>query len=217
MSLPDYEALSRLLDGELDPDAADALRARIAAEPDLREAWEMMTALPAAIAELPQPAFGSEWADRALAQRPSVRSLGSWIGWGVAAAALLLHILPAPAPVVVGPGSSVTLLNGAVSAAGQTLVVEGEAHVQISQAGDLTVAVTRGWARLGDRELVEGDRWPPQIEEPTEYAQEVRMPLFASVELQPPPPPFVAPITAPHPNYERTRDFRRLIQQRHLH
>jgi hypothetical protein len=214
MSLPDYEALSRLLDGELDPDAANALRARIASEPDLREAWEMMTALPAAIAELPQPAFSSEWADLALVQRPSVRSLGSWIGWGVAAAALLLHLLPAPAPVVVGPGSSVTLLNGVVSAAGQTLVVEGQARVQVSEVGDLTVAVTRGWARLDDRELAEGEHWPPEVEEPVEYAHEVRVPLFASAELEPLRPPFVAPITSPHPNYEKTSEFRQLIRQR---
>jgi len=113
---------------------------------------------------------------------------------------------------VVGPGSSVTVIDGTVSAAGRTLIVEGEARLQVSEAGEVEVEVSRGSARLDDVDLAEGDRWPHEaVEDRPEYAREARMPLFASVEPQPPPPAFVAPITEPHPNYEKTREFRRLV------
>lgn len=50
------EELSRLLAGELESDAADALFARIAREPELALAWERMMALPELLASLPMEA-----------------------------------------------------------------------------------------------------------------------------------------------------------------
>lgn len=46
--------LSRLLDGDLPPDEAAALRARIAADPALAARWRAMQALPGALAALPR-------------------------------------------------------------------------------------------------------------------------------------------------------------------
>lgn len=48
-----YDELSRLLAGELDPEAERALQARIAGDPALAAAWERMNALPDALAALP--------------------------------------------------------------------------------------------------------------------------------------------------------------------
>ncbi|MEY3212011.1 MAG: hypothetical protein RIT28_2492, partial [Pseudomonadota bacterium] len=49
-----YEALSRLLDGDLPPDEAEALRARVHAEPALAEALGRLRALGEAVAALPE-------------------------------------------------------------------------------------------------------------------------------------------------------------------
>jgi hypothetical protein len=51
-----HEELSRLLAGELEPARAGALRARIAAEPELADAWACLAALPAQLAALPPAA-----------------------------------------------------------------------------------------------------------------------------------------------------------------
>jgi len=91
MKTNDYEALSALWSDDLDPIEAEELRARIEREPELREAWELMSALPGAISALSDP----EPVPEAWIQNTVRLSAKGWRwghpGWWVAAVALLSH------------------------------------------------------------------------------------------------------------------------------
>ncbi|MCB9761766.1 MAG: hypothetical protein H6739_18130 [Alphaproteobacteria bacterium] len=95
------EDLSRLLAGELPPEQADALEARIATEPELARAWEAMKGLPDALAALPpiRPPAALNRAvlgDPSPARRPPRRWPAAVVA--LAAATLLALLWPRPQP-----------------------------------------------------------------------------------------------------------------------
>jgi hypothetical protein len=117
-----YEDLSRLLDGDLDDEAAAALRARIAAEPDVAAAWAAMQRLPSDLAALP------------LRPRPEglpspVRAGGwgapAWFGVGALAAAALLFALTTHATPSVVPSVGEQAYDGTLD----VLLPQGRLHV----------------------------------------------------------------------------------------
>lgn len=140
MSVPEptLEALSRLLDGELPPDEAKALRARITAEPELAEAYARMQSLAASLAELPElsppPALNAavlrRARDEAAASPALPTATRAWVRWplGLAAAALALFALRLSAPAA----PMITLYDG-------QQLIDGAAQVQIADAGVVTI------------------------------------------------------------------------------
>lgn len=125
--------LSRLLDGELPPAEADALRARIEADPALAARWARMQRLPRDLAglpaEVPVPAPRAPRLDP-----PTTRS--SW-PWGLAAAgwaaALWFALLPTrPGPVRV-------LTAGSEWVRGRADVAAGDLRVEIDGTAKVTM------------------------------------------------------------------------------
>ncbi|MCP4867876.1 MAG: hypothetical protein GY898_04085 [Proteobacteria bacterium] len=132
-----YEDLSRLLDGELDGDAADALRARIAAEPELEAAWLAMQALPAHLMALPEVEPPPELNDAVLAGRdhqPALRRITRrWSRPAAVAAAMALVWLwtrPGPAAVLVS-GSQFVDGQATLQAAHVEVEVNGRALIEV--------------------------------------------------------------------------------------
>ncbi len=142
-----HEALSRLLDGDLDPVAADALRTRIATEPDVARAWATMSGLPARIAGL--SAFDSQSGappvgalpGRVLAtssspqvssaRRPAFRYVPA-VAVALAAGFALFVIVPKPTPqIVLGAGTS--------EVSGDVDVLVGDATIHVSGESSITV------------------------------------------------------------------------------
>lgn len=94
----DAELLSLLLDGALPPDQADALRARINAEPELAALWDAMSGLPGALGALPLETPPPELDRRVLAPVESEhRRWPGWMGWAVAAGFVIALVWPRPA------------------------------------------------------------------------------------------------------------------------
>ncbi|MCB9778474.1 MAG: hypothetical protein H6742_07925 [Alphaproteobacteria bacterium] len=170
------EALSRLLDGDLPGDEADALRDAIAQDPALARAWQTLQALPGDLAALPtalpapppltaQPVETAAPSPSAPSSAPSPsarprRSLPGWLPWSVAAAALLAALWPAASSfpsASTAPSSPTT-----VSVPGASVEIAGRAHLSTQEpsmrplplsaaaAGGalLTVAVYEGSARI---------------------------------------------------------------------
>ncbi len=132
-----YDDLSRLLAGELTPDDERALRARIAAEPALAQAWECMVALPDQLAGLPEPVVPPALDERVLAGaagparswRPSHAVLGLV---AAVAAALLLALWPRDhAQVVLIEGEQWIEGQATVLAAGIPVEVDGLARIRV--------------------------------------------------------------------------------------
>lgn len=141
-----YEALSRLLDGDLDPDAAAALRARIANEPDVARAWAAINRLPARIADLPHsepPAL----IERGRAERPArLRAAPLWIAAALAASLAAFALLPRSAPTLV-LGEGTTVVQGRVD------VLAGELMIEVDGESRITVEPLAGRLRDGDSEV----------------------------------------------------------------
>lgn len=143
-----YESLSRLLDGELPPEEAARLQARIAAEPALAAAWEQLQALPSALGALPllepppglfapraAPAPLPEPAPAPLpAPAPRLRWPQGRLALGLAAAAgLLVALLQPPAPARLTQHSGVQQIDGVVElvAGGYPIHIDGVARIQV--------------------------------------------------------------------------------------
>jgi negative regulator of sigma E activity len=118
--------LSRLLDGELPPDEAAALRARIATDPALAARWARMQALGGQLRALPREI-----------PRPRRRRFETprWAGWAVAAAALLFTLgRPVPARVLV-EGMEVVEGRADVLAGDVLVEVDGKVSIGVEPPG----------------------------------------------------------------------------------
>lgn len=216
--MTDEEALSRMLSGDLEPEAEARIRARIEVEPDLREAWQVMQALPEAIAELPHPEFSEAWVDLALASEPTSRGWPWWVaGWAAAAASLLLHLAPGPPPLHLSQGTAVVMGSGRVAVADRELAVDGQAAIVIDEV--LRVEVLEGEAVWVDNNdlLRKGQIWRGEIrdEAPLVRATSPQLPLFSrSDEPAPSPAPVEVQRNNPIlPIYDDTRKLRAALTE----
>lgn len=132
----DHEDLSRLLSGELPPDEAAALRARVAADPALRRAWERISGLPGALAALPLEAppdtlrVASNTLPVASApRRRPVFALAS--AAALAAAALLAVLTRAPPTVALDAGEIQTDGAALVHVPGGRVEADGKIRVTV--------------------------------------------------------------------------------------
>lgn len=134
------EQLSRLLDHELPEPEAEALRRRIATEPEVAALWARLCALPGALADLPDPAPPPHLVAAVL--RTPARPRRAWPSLGLGAAAgallaasLLLALRPSAAPVLI---AGTQLISGDldVRAAGHTVAVHGEAALRVEPNAD---------------------------------------------------------------------------------
>jgi ferric-dicitrate binding protein FerR (iron transport regulator) len=154
MSTP-WEDLSRLREGDLPPAEADALRARIAAEPELAAAWSRLQGLERDLRALPALRPPPELDLRAAGggRRPA-RPIRWW--WGVpAAAAVAVALLVAwPSPerpqVVLARGEQVVTGHADVVAAGLPVAIDGVATVVVEPAA----GVARGTGAEGPMKVV---------------------------------------------------------------
>ncbi len=124
--MTDSEALSRLLDGELPPAEAEALRARIDAEPALHALWTRMQALPDALASLPLHAPPPHLDP--LPRRD--HRLLPWVAAAAALFALFVWSRPVPTQVLV-QGSTWVDGTAAVLAGSHHVAVEGRALISV--------------------------------------------------------------------------------------
>jgi ferric-dicitrate binding protein FerR (iron transport regulator) len=137
----DDEALSRLLDGDLDPADADALQQRMAAEPALAARWEALRGLAARLDALSDPAPPA-------VRLPAPARPWGWVTWGAAwaaAAAALLMAWPTPPRVVLADGVSVI--------DGELAVWAGDWEVDVDGRAAITVEPPAGAARGGEANL----------------------------------------------------------------
>lgn len=139
-----YEELSRLLDGDLPPEEASALRERIARDPQLKAEWEAMQALPHLLRHLPeeQPPVelneaiaGAASAPRPVRSRPWMAVAVSAI---VSAAAVAMFAWSEPAEILLADGSQ--LVEGDVR------VLAGDRRVDVDGLALVTVEPPAGWA-----------------------------------------------------------------------
>ncbi|TNE85462.1 MAG: hypothetical protein EP330_25600 [Deltaproteobacteria bacterium] len=176
------EQLSRLLSGDLDEAEATALRARIATEPQVAEAWRRMRDLGAELDALPLPRLPAALVDTVVAS-PGRRRSPMWGAVAIAAAALLVLPwlrTPTPTRITLSPGSHLIDGNALVSVGDDTVTIDGRARLELAEeepmklavagaaAGALlTVAVYEGSARIagpsGEVQLAAGEDWqaPP--------------------------------------------------------
>ena len=147
------EALSRLLADDLPPEEAARLRARIAQEPEVAQAWAELQALCGALDALPTalpppPALDAAVLQAVAQQRgryAAPQRSARWTpgtGWALAAAALLavgaaglIGRLPDGAPEALVLVSGAQVIEGAAvaleTAQGERVVVSGRALVQV--------------------------------------------------------------------------------------
>lgn len=151
-----YEELSRLLDGELPEPEADALRARIEAEPDVAAAWEAMRSLPQELASLPATAEPPPLAPATLGQPPDLRpALGRFSRrWGaaiaVAACVALLWSTSRPGPPV--------MVSGLQIVEGHQTLYAGAVEVEVSGRAIIEVEPPTGLLREQRQEVTEMNR-----------------------------------------------------------
>ena len=127
--------LSRLLSGELPPAEEAALRARIAADPELAARWSRMQALPGLLTRLPAELPGAPRLREAPApavEPPRRRSLAvvAAAGWLAAAALTLAVLLPPPERILV-QGSEFVDGSARVVAGGVPIDIDGRALVRV--------------------------------------------------------------------------------------
>jgi hypothetical protein len=134
-----YEQLSRLMDSDLTADEAAALRQRIANEPEVAAAWQVMQQLSADLNDLPEqlPVPPSL---RATAHRPANRT-SVW-PLAVAAAALLVAggLFMRPTPVTelaIGYGVQAVDGDAILHVMGVDVAISGRAAVSVEPVGDL--------------------------------------------------------------------------------
>jgi anti-sigma factor RsiW len=140
-----YEELSRLLDGDLPPEEASALRERIARDPQLKAEWEAMQALPHLLRHLPEeqpPAELNEAIAGAGAAAPRAARARPWVAVAVSAivsaAAVAMFAWSEPAEILLADGSQ--LVEGDVR------VLAGDRRVDVDGLALVTVEPPAGWA-----------------------------------------------------------------------
>jgi hypothetical protein len=148
-----YEALSRLLAGELGEADEIALRHQIDRDPELAQAWELMQQLGSSVSQLEESPAPSSLDDAALEamiaagqsaetrspapRRPISRSTPArhsrWLGWAVAAAAILaLFLIPRPDQTLV-------LVEGQQLVQGHVDVLAGTIPVRVKGTSLISV------------------------------------------------------------------------------
>jgi len=121
------EQLSRLLDGDLPPDQAEAIRQRIASEPDVAAAWQEIQDLAQALADLPEEIHPPSLNPQILGvEESATRRWAAWVPWGLAAAAILLVLLR---PVETAP--TVLLASGESYVEGQLSLMAGDQEISL--------------------------------------------------------------------------------------
>ncbi|MFT5680892.1 MAG: hypothetical protein ACI8RZ_001798 [Myxococcota bacterium] len=138
-----YTDLSRLLDGELGEDAAEALRARIEADPELSAVWEAMSALPDGLSDLPTPPPPPALDAAVLRQLTAPKRVRWPMALGALAAAALALLVLWPTP----PGR-VILLSGQQLVEGDVVVETAAAMIAVD--GRALISVEPADARLRD-------------------------------------------------------------------
>jgi hypothetical protein len=133
MTTDDREALSRLLDGDLLPAQAQALRERIACEPDLAAAWETMQVLPRALHDLPDER-PPVWLDARVLGEPRRSAWPRWPAAVVAAAAALWIVWPHPTTITLEAGKEMIDGEALVLAGPYTVEIDGRAEVVVEPA-----------------------------------------------------------------------------------
>ncbi|MED5372050.1 MAG: hypothetical protein VX899_13615 [Myxococcota bacterium] len=155
--------LSALLDGELPMDQAEALRARIQAEPELAAAWNALMDLDAGLADLEQAPPPLELDARVLEQAkglepkplktgplldvPAAKGAPKW-AWGLLAAGLLLAATPLlaltdwaqPAPPTLHQASGQQVVHGPALVLlpdGRELAVSGRVSISVEPPAPL--------------------------------------------------------------------------------
>lgn len=141
------DELSRLLSGELPEAEAEALRARIATDPELAARWATLVALPDRLAALPEELPGAP----PLARAPSRRR---WLPVAlVAAAAAALLVVVSP-----GPPAALVLLDGAQLVDGHAAVLAGDVRVEVDGRARVVVEPGAGSVRGRGAEYLAMDR-----------------------------------------------------------
>lgn len=129
-----YEALSRLIDGDLPLEEAEALRARAHAEPAVAEALARLRALGEAVAALPEvsppPSLNTMILRRAREEAPALAA-PPWRRWPLALAAAAALALVALPPWAAGT-PTLTLYEG-------QQLIDGEAQVHIADRGTVRI------------------------------------------------------------------------------
>lgn len=156
-----YERMSRLIDGALPPDEAEALRREIDADPALAVALETMTGIGDRIAALPEepPPPALDRAALATAQRITgtetnvVRIHRSWAWVAVAASIALAALLlwPRPEPTIV-------LVQGSQWVEGQVLVMAASVPVRVDGTVLISVEPSDTSLREMDQEVIMRNR-----------------------------------------------------------
>lgn len=169
-----YEALSRLLAGELSEAEETALRRRIDGDPELAQAWELMQQLGSSVSQLEESPAPSSLNDAALeamiaarppaeARSPAPPSLISrsesgaapsplirrshWLGWAVAAAAVLALIL------IPRPDQTLVLMEGNQLVQGHVDVLAGTIPVEVKGTSLISVEPPPGHQRATGQEV----------------------------------------------------------------
>ncbi len=146
--MTDLEKLSLLLDGELPPDEASALEARIETDPELDAAWEAMRALPgdlAGLGELDAPPV----LDHRVVGPPAQERKPPSAGIAIAALAAVLLMW------FVGANEAPTMLleGGSQLVEGKALVYAGNTRVQVDGTARVSVEPLEGGARVPAQEV----------------------------------------------------------------
>ena len=155
--------LSRLLEGELDPDAEAALRAQIAASPELARKWAAMQVLPSQLADLPNEMSPPELRlPGSLPQRPAVAARFEppaspselpparrpWLHYSLLLAAGLSIGILLPRPL-----AELRIARGAQVVDGRINVLAGDVSVDVDGKVQISVEPPRGvpreqWAEI---------------------------------------------------------------------
>jgi ferric-dicitrate binding protein FerR (iron transport regulator) len=151
---PPYEDLSRLLGGDLPDPEAQALRARIEAEPAVRGAFDALSATVedvASLADEPAPPALDARVLGATKARSRTARAGWWsLGAGgllAAAAAVALFLGPRVPQITVVDGEQLVDGRANILADDVPVEIDGKARVTVEPAV-VTVAVLEGTARL---------------------------------------------------------------------
>ena len=124
------EQLSRLIDGDLNEEEAEALRARIRGEPDVARAYEEMTMLVGALSTLPETAPAPPL--RVAPRRPARSVVVVAAPWLLAAAAALAWwITPGAPEVAIASGGTRIDGNLSLLAGDVTIDLDGDALITV--------------------------------------------------------------------------------------
>ncbi len=147
--------LSQLLSGELDQASADALRERIANEPELAALWQVMATLPQDLADLDESAPPAHLDSAVLNRTASTAPEASvptpanrWVaasGWLIATAAAIALLMPSQPPELLQTEGS-QLVDGNV------VVLAGDVQVRVDGLAKITVEPTDEFVRARSAE-----------------------------------------------------------------